>query len=206
MLKKSMLLLICCFTIIFTSFPVEAETIQIDSSSSEKFKNNIYNSDSYAKYKDYIDSVYVDRVAKTDVGIRHTLVYTLISNDESQMQLTYLGDENGNILENLLTISSDLDFSCINLKNNITTNINYGERGAAYICYKEVCSFYIDPPTFHSNDYGCSFFLGKSCDVLKLFGHPIAAILCKGGVWLACRISRDKVCAKFVEYQDVCTL
>ena len=90
MLKKSMLLLICCFTIIFTSFPVEAKKIQIDSSSSEKFKNNIYNSDSYAKYKDYIDSIYVDRVAKTDVGIRHTLVYTLISNDESQMQLTYL--------------------------------------------------------------------------------------------------------------------
>ncbi len=46
----------------------------------------------------------------------------------------------------------------------------------------------------------------ESCDVLKLFGHPIAAILCKGWVWLACRISRDKVCAKFVEYQDVCTL
>lgn len=207
MLKKFFISLLSAIIISTSSLPMLAEGKKNQEDFQDKFIQNIYSSKTYLEYKDYIDSKFVDRVAETDVGTRRTIVYKLKTDkSDEEMTIVYVGDEQGNIVDNLLSISNNDELACINLLTNIKTSVNFDDRAAAYICYKEACSYYIDPPTFNSNDQGCSFFLGKTCDVAALFGHPIAAIVCKGGVWIACHVSRNKVCAKFVEYQDVCTL
>ena len=193
------MLLICIST-----YSIKAEYIENTNTYTNSFKTVVYNSDTYAKYKDDIESIYVDRSVITDEGLRFTLSFLLHQNNGYSMQLTYVGDEYGNILENVLMVDNDNSLSLIDLKKNIKTSVNYKERGVAHICFKKVCSSYTHKLNAHKELPRCSSLVGQGCTDYSILGHPVAAIICKSGVWIACHYSIDKVCNNFTEYLDVC--
>ena len=78
-------------------------------------------------------------------------------------------------------------------------------RRPIYKCIKETCTKWSKTIEYNP-DYGCSYFIGRGCDVALLFGKPIIAILCKSGVWVACHLSLENVCVEYYEEIDVCGL
>lgn len=201
-LVKISVLIMMFFSQIYT---VKADNI-IDSSCDEiNFTEIVEKTNTYKKYSSQILNIYVNRVSNTDEGMRRTICYVLDPKEKEFRYLTYIGDEFGEIIETIIVEDDNESISALNLSDDIRTSVNYQPRERAYICYKEVCSSYTKKIGVH-NDNGCSMFIGQSCNVASLLGHPVAAIICKAGVWFACHTSIDKVCNKYVEYQDVCTL
>ncbi len=200
MLRKIITTIIAVMITCISTVSINAEAIENGNEYSETFKNVVYNSESYNKYKDNIDSIYVDRTVMTDEGIRCTLVFLLSEENNTQKQLIYVGDGEGNILVNSLATISNNTFSIFNLKNNIRTTINNGNRGAAYICFTKVCQ--ASAPSFGVNP-ACAQTVGLPCG--SLGKKPISKIACQASVWTLCNALINRVCVSWYEIQDVCT-
>ena len=75
-------------------------------------------------------------------------------------------------------------------------------------CISESCAVWKTSIDIHSN-LGCSYFIGQSCNSLKPYnfkGLPIAYLLCRGYVWVACNVSVNKYCVSYNETLYTCTL
>ncbi len=200
MLKKIITAIIAITIACISTVSINAENIENGNEYSETFKNSVYNSESYNKYKNDIESIYVDRTVMTDEGIRCTLVFLLSEQNNTQKQLIYVGDKDGNILMDSIATISDNSYSIFNLKNNIQTTVNTGNRGAAYICYTKVCK--ATAPLYGANP-ACSQTVGLPC------GNPgrkaISKLACKFSIWILCNSLINSICIDWYEIQDVCT-
>lgn len=191
------MLLICIST-----YSIKAEYIENTIEYSNSFKTVVYSSDTYAKYKEDIESVYVNRTVSTDEGIRKTIVFDLHSKNGHRRQLIYVGDSSDSILLNTLVTYMGNAFTTTNLKNNIETIIHLGERGAAYICFTKVCQ--ASRPGLAGN-LACVQTVGLPCTNSSLSKKSISKIACQLSVWTMCNILINRICTSYYELQDVCT-
>lgn len=202
MLRKLITTLFSAFLLAVSISPVKAESIENGSEYVEKFHMVVYASDSYKKYQDEIESIFVDKIVTTDQGIRCTMVFNLYSSDESSKQLVYVGDDNGTILLNTLDTYSNNYISSLNLLNNINSISNFSSRGAAYICFTKVCQsksyqFGVQP--------ACAQTVGLPCSDKNIYKKSISKIACRFSVWTICNLLTNYVCNSYYELQDVCT-
>lgn len=172
-------------------------------SSEQEFKELIETTDYYKKYEDEVIDYDVLRSADTDYGKRFTVEYVLKEKNDSIRTLVFVGDEEGEILTAMYVSSSENELIADDMVDEYTTTIHLREY--AYLCTKYVCAASETRPSIQPSA-GCATVVGQPCEVLKLFQKPIAAIICKAGVWAACSISFKKVCTRYTEIQDVCTL
>lgn len=119
--------------------------------------------------------------------------------------MVIVGDDNGNILVAMIVYSDENILSSFDLIEDTKNNVYLDAKGPVYICSKYTCTKYETKIGIH-NDYGCSYFVGKECNYFSLVGKPLIAIICKAEVWIACKISIDKVCTNYYEELDVCEL
>lgn len=182
--------------------PIQAEMVKKENEYFNSFKNVVYNSNSYEKNKNSIESVFVERIVNTDEGIRSTIVFNLIPQNGHQRQLIYVGDSSNRILLNSLVTYFDDSYSTINLQNNVTTTVQLGERGAAYICFTKVCQAF--RPSFASNP-ACAQTVGLGCSNSSLSKKSISKIACQLSVWTVCKVLINRACTSYYEIQDVCT-
>ncbi|MFZ1236013.1 MAG: hypothetical protein WAR39_03265 [Prevotella sp.] len=201
---KRIFSVILIITLSFTSFiPISAKT---SISSENEFKEIVEKSKYYKDYADEVVQYDVLRKVETDEGTRFTIEYNLkTEEDEYVRNLVFIGDENGEFLEVLLTIGKDDLLSAVDLIRKYTTNVHIETKGRVYQCTKYTCKAWTYKPNY-SPQQGCSAVVGQPCNALALYGKPIAAIICKVGVWAACNISIDKVCTSYYETLDVCEL
>ncbi len=206
MLRKIIVTILAVTFTYISTLPINAETIENGNEFSDAFKNTVYNSESYNKYKDDIESIYVDRTVVTDEGIRCTIIFDIKTNNSIRQQLVFIGDDMCNILENSLVSYQNDNISVLNFRNNIrnTTYIS-DERGAAYLCFTKVCQ--TKQHKLKANP-ACSQILGLPCNAVPpvfVYGVNISKAVCKLGVFAYCNYFINYYCTSFVEEQDVCT-
>lgn len=119
--------------------------------------------------------------------------------------MVFIGDENGEFLEVLLTIGKDDLLSVNDLIKQHKTNIYIETIGRVYQCIKYTCKSWSYDVSYQSSP-GCTAIVGKPCEIFSLMKKKIAAAICKSGVWAACHFSVDKVCTGYYETFDVCDL
>jgi hypothetical protein len=208
-MKKSLTyLLITIFCIIYfvgnCLIPTNAEEII---NNENCFSATISSSSYYKEYESEIKEKVVDRTSQTDDGEKRTVSYSLAPDKNTSRALVFIGNESNEIIDVLLILDGEDSLQAIDLIDYTNTKIHYGTaRERVYQCEKSVCTAFSYQASIDYNDSGCSLFVGQSCNVASLFGHPILAILCKGGVWIACHTSVDKVCTQYYTYLDVCSL
>ena len=192
---KRIFSVILIITLSLTSFiPISAKT----SISSENEFKEIVEKSKY--YKDY-----ADEVIQYDVT-RFTIEYNLkTEEDEYVRNLVFIGDENGEFLEVLLTIGKDDLLSVNDLIKQHKTNIYIETIGRVYQCIKYTCKSWSYDVSYQSSP-GCTAIVGKPCEIFSLMKKKIVAAICKSGVWAACHFSVDKVCTGYYETFDVCDL
>ena len=201
---KRIFSVILIITLSFTSFiPISAKT---SISSENEFKEIVEKSKYYKDYADEVIQYDVLRKVETDEGTRFTIEYNLkTEEDEYVRNLVFIGDENGEFLEVLLTIGKDDLLSVKDLIKQHKTNIYIETIGRVYQCIKYTCKSWSYDISYHSSP-GCTGIVGKPCDILSLMKKKIVAAICKSGVWAACHFSVDKVCTGYYETFDVCDL
>lgn len=187
---KRIFSVILIITLSLTSFiPISAKT----SISSENEFKEIVEKSKY--YKDCADE-----------GTRFTIEYNLkTEEDEYVRNLVFIGDENGEFLEVLLTIGKDDLLSVNDLIKQHKTNIYIETIGRVYQCIKYTCKSWSYDVSYQSSP-GCTAIVGKPCEIFSLVKKKIVAAICKSGVWAACHFSVDKVCTGYYETFDVCDL
>ena len=203
---KRLLSITLGFILLFIT-PVHAEKKQTDSSLENNyvFLNNIEHSVSYSNYMNRINGVYVNRITNTEYGIRRTISYVL-SSAMNETYLTYIGDLYGNIISSSFVTNDGERLICTDLDNGIQNIVTYNSRELVLRCFKKQCTSYSYKVNAHLTDRGCSFYVGQNCSQFSPVATPIAAILCRAGVWVACHTSIDKICNSYATYEDICTL
>ena len=164
----------------------------------------------YKKYSDQIDGLEVNKEVETDEGIRKTVSYILKSdNDDVSRKLIFIGDDNNEIVEELILVQTSSNYSLIDLSSGRTNTLNYisrnGERGAVYQCSKYTCTKWKTTVSL-TVESGCPFYIGEPCNILGLLGSNVYIYLCKAGVFIACHTAIGKGCASYYEELSVCSI
>ena len=201
---KRIFSVILIITLSLTSFiPISAKT---SISSENEFKEIVEKSKYYKDYADEVIQYDVLRKVETDEGTRFTIEYNLkTEEDEYVRNLVFIGDENGEFLEVLLTIGKDDLLSVNDLIKQHKTNIYIETIGRVYQCIKYTCKSWSYDVSYQSSP-GCTAIVGKPCEIFSLMKKKIVAAICKSGVWAACHFNVDKVCTGYYETFDVCDL
>lgn len=201
---KRIFSVILIITLSLTSFiPISAKT---SISSENEFKEIVEKSKYYKDYADEVIQYDVLRKVETDEGTRFTIEYNLkTEEDEYVRNLVFIGDENGEFLEVLLTIGKDDLLSVNDLIKQHKTNIYIETIGRVYQCIKYTCKSWSYDVSYQSSP-GCTAIVGKPCEIFSLMKKKIVAAICKSGVLAACHFSVDKVCTGYYETFDVCDL
>lgn len=169
------------------------------------FLNLVKETEYYNEYQDEITEMEVLREAETDVGKRFTVQFILDSKEDTSKYLTIVGDEGGNILVAMIVYSDENIISSYDLIEKVSNNIHIDAKGPLYICSKYTCTSYRTQIGVN-NESACSMVIGQQCNIFSVIGHPVAALICKAGVWIACRVTIDKVCTNYYEELDACEL
>lgn len=190
-----------------TSFPhMTTPTMPLESinDTNELFFEEIIASDYYDNYQKILNEIVVDRIAYSGEDMIRTITFSITG--ESESMLTFIGNYDSKIIDVLMTETNDNGIAVYDLYNSYRTHINFSlAKGPIYQCDKTVCTAYATKIGAH-NDFGCSMLVGQACNSIGLLGKPIQVVLCKLGVWIACRISVDKVCTNVISYPDVCSI
>lgn len=173
-----------------------------DEMSENDFKDIVENSQYFIEYKEEIKNVDVLRKVNTEFGLRYTIQYTLNS-DDLYSTLVFVGDQDGNIIEALQVKTFDEQIFMDDLIDDYTATVH--TRGPVYKCVRYTCNQW-ETKIGYQPSPGCSGLVGMPCEGFRLLGHPIIAILCKVGVFVACNTTIDKVCTNYYEEIDVCSL
>lgn len=194
---KKIITIVLSFLILFSiSVPIGAES----EVSLEDFAYIVENTD---YYKDYSDSVLerdVFKEVEIEEGIRYTIRYVL----EDDRYLVFVGDENGNVLEALLTLTTDKLISVTSLVSDKTSNLH--ARGPVYECVTVKCDKWERDYSFDPQP-ACSATVGQPCsDLSVILGMPFAWLICKAGVYIACGIVYENVCTHYYEEWDICEI
>ena len=198
---KKILIVLLAFAVFSISFlTASAETIIEDEYS---FLELVEETDYYSDHKEQIVKMEVLREAETDVGKRFTVQYILESEEGASKYLVIVVDDEGNILVAMIVYSDENIISSYDLIDEISNNVYLDAKGPVYIFSKYTCTDYRTVYNIN-NETACSRLIGMECNIFKLIGRPIAAVICKAGVWIACRVTVDKVCENYYEELDVC--
>lgn len=197
---KNFYKIVLTISLVFTSFTNVAYANE--EITEEVFKNVVESSIYFTSYKENIESLDVLRKADTEYGVRYTIQYTLKS-VEGDSTLVFVGDQDGTILEGLEIMAINEQLIVKDLIKDYSTTIH--TRGPVYKCIRYSCTQW-ETRLGYQPSPGCSGLVGAPCNVFSLFGHPIVAILCKAGVFVACNATIDKVCTNYYEEIDVCSL
>ena len=97
MIKKTMCCLLCLMMLfVFISMPVYAESKSNVSELHDRFLECIHENEIFRDYENRVSSVFVDRAAITEFGVRRTVSYKWFSKDDEQY-LVFVGNEEGEI-------------------------------------------------------------------------------------------------------------
>lgn len=177
---KRIFSVILIITLSLTSFiPISAKT---SISSENEFKEIVEKSKYYKDYADEVIQYDVLRKVETDEGTRFTIEYNLkTEEDEYVRNLVFIGDENGEFLEVLLTIGKDDLLSVNDLIKQHKTNIYIETIGRVYQYIKYTCKSWSYDVSYQSSP-GCTAIVGKPCEIFSLMKKKIVAAICKSGV------------------------
>ena len=133
--------------------------------------------DNYKKYSNQIHEPEVNKEVETDKGIRKTVSYILKSDsDDVSRKLIFIGDGNNEIIEELILVQTNSNYSLIDLSSGRTNTLNYatrsGERGTVYQCSKYTCTKWKTTVSF-TVESGCPFYIGEPCNILGLLGSNV---------------------------------
>lgn len=201
-MKKILLSVLTVMLLVISSLSLSADAEAVDEYS---FLEIVERTKYYKDYQNQIIEREVLREADTEYGKRFTVQYSLSSSGNSQNNLIIIGDGEGNILVSMIVYSDENILTTINLAENSRTSVYLNAKGPVYLCEKYVCTRYESRLGIHE-DYGCSTLIGQGCNPLSALGKPWIVLLCKAGVWIACKLSYDKVCVEYYEELSVCEL
>ncbi len=201
------LYMIACVLLSSISFVFAEENVEsLTDETLDSYLKYTQNTEFYLKYEDSIEGVNVLREAETEFVTKFTVEYSLKSNDKESRSLVLVGDESFNIVDALLIIYKEEVVSVICLMDDTEMNIYIQPRKPIYQCIEYSCiktGFKVDI----NPDSACSTIVGGACNVLSLIGKPLAYVLCRGGVWVACSARLDfNACVEYAEKLVVCGL
>ena len=90
--------------------------------------------------------------------------------------MVFIGDENGEFLEVLLTIGKDDLLSVNDLIKQHKTNIYIETIGRVYQCIKYTCKSWSYDVSYQSSP-GCTAIVGKPCEIFSLMKKKIVAAI-----------------------------
>ncbi|MBS5112649.1 MAG: hypothetical protein KHZ15_08185 [Coprobacillus cateniformis] len=162
------------------------------------FKELVEQTEYYKKYETSIDSLYVN--TKTEDNI-YTVAYLLEENDKYTKTLVFVGDEEFNLTQVLIVESSDTNAS--------TKDLLTGSKIRAHLgyCVKDVCTNSIPFVGVYDNP-GCTSVVGQTCLPLALLpGYAkFIYLLCRGGVFVGCRVDTKRYCTAWSHYEYECSI
>lgn len=172
-------------------------TTSFASNNIDRLNEKLKEVESFKEYEDEIKSEYVMREVESSQGTRITVSYNLEEEDGKKV-LIFVADNDLNILFGGLTEQDGENayLTDFELKTTETFSLRWQPD-----CYTDVCTrtrgrLSYDPAP------GCSAFIGQSCNWLNIVGHPVLSAVCKGGVWVLCNVSYDRICTDSVRYDS----
>ena len=202
-MKKILITLLA--TAVFSTSTLATISAETSIENEYSFLDLVKETEYYDDYQSEIIEIEVLREAETDLGRRFTVQYVLNSKEDTSRYLTIVGDDKGNILVAMIVYSDENIISSYDLIEEVSNNIYINAKGPVYLCSKYTCTSYKTQIGVNSES-ACSIVVGQQCNIFSLIGQPVAALICKAGVWIACRVTIDKVCTNYYEELDVCEL
>ena len=203
-MKKITLSLLTLFILITSNLNLFAEEEKLT------FLDVVKQNENYKEYFDQISGLEVNKEVETDEGVRKTISFILAADSEDvSRKLIFIGNEEDEIIYELILIQTDSNYSLIDLNEGRTNSINFtansGARGAVYQCSKYTCNKWKTTYSL-SVESGCPFYIGEPCNTLSLLGTEVFVYLCKAGVFIACHISRGRGCTNYYEELSICSI
>ena len=192
-MKKIKEIILLLFVIIVSlNFPVLAE----ETDNLEVALNTVKESTYFRDYENSINSMDILRESETESGIRYTVRF-LLDEESEEHTLIFVLNDNFNIIEALEIEFLEDRMIAVDLQKNYVNEVSLPNSSRVMVreCAEYSCAkwSYIS----YSRDNACSFIVGQNCSLALLLGKPIAYVLCKAGVFVACNFSIGKVCKEY---------
>lgn len=146
---------------------IHAEPLGGEFAQDDNFIQKIYQSESYEKYKNEIDKIYINKVVQTSGGIRRTVGYKLLNKDNVTRYIMYIGNDQSEIIDSLLASDNGATLSILDFDSDLTNKITYNPSERAYICHKDVCTSTSYKVNWHLTA-GCSTIVGSPCSSVSI--------------------------------------